>query len=50
MKKLICLLLAALMLLAALPTLALGETKELRVWLPPFGTEETLDKEFWDEQ
>lgn len=50
MKKLVCLVLAALLLLAALPTLALGETKELRVWLPPFGTEETLDKEFWDGQ
>ena len=49
MKKLVSLVLA-MMLLAAMSVAAAAETTELRVWLPPFGTEETLDKEFWDAQ
>ena len=49
MKKLVSLVLA-MMLLAAMSVAAVAETTELRVWLPPFGTEETLDKEFWDAQ
>ena len=27
-----------------------GQTKELSVWMPPFGTGDTMDKEFWEAQ
>ena len=27
-----------------------AEGKGIRIWLPPFGTEDTLDKAFWEEQ
>lgn len=49
MKKALTLLLATLFLLGAVQGAALAETenKDIRVWLPPFGTEDTLDKEVW---
>lgn len=27
-----------------------GEPTELKVWMPPFGTEDSLDKDFWSQQ
>lgn len=27
-----------------------NEGKDIRIWLPPFGTEDTMDKAFWEEQ
>lgn len=48
MKKMLTILLVALMAVMSLGVTATAESNELRVWVPPFGTEETLDKEFWD--
>ena len=49
MKKVLALVLAGMLLLSTGAAIASGETKDIRVWLPPFGTEDTLDKEVWGE-
>lgn len=49
MKKGIALILAMLLLLSATMVVSAEETKEIRVWLPPFGIEESLDKEVWSQ-
>lgn len=48
MKKVLCLLLVSILLLSlGAPALASAEKTNLLLWLPPFGTGDTLDFEFW---
>lgn len=52
MKKWVSVLLAALLIVMNVFAVANAENNEIRVWLPPNGTdpEGSLDKEFWEKQ